>query len=84
MNPKSNLPRSLPPDTISQNEYQDCLSCKLVGSATFVGLGSYSFCLAKKSSNFGKVGFGMLGLCEYLPDSLFNLSGETYEISKIP
>ncbi|RHZ75977.1 hypothetical protein Glove_208g28 [Diversispora epigaea] len=55
----------------SQVEYQDCLACKLVGSTTFIGLGSYSIYQAlklnstkikNKSPNFRKVGLNAIGI----------------------
>ncbi|CAG8817879.1 12053_t:CDS:1, partial [Racocetra persica] len=56
-----------------QSEYKDCLSCKLVGSITFIGLGSYAIYNSKKiksdvalglsrSAQFKKVGLGVFGV----------------------
>lgn len=59
----------------SQVGYQDCLACKLVGSATFIGLGSYSIykglklnstTVKNKPLNFRKVGLNVIGICEYV------------------
>ncbi|CAG8707869.1 8558_t:CDS:1, partial [Cetraspora pellucida] len=56
-----------------QSEYKDCPSCKLVGSITFIGLGSYAIYNGKKikydvalglsrSTQFKKVGLGVFGI----------------------
>ncbi|CAG8435477.1 5745_t:CDS:2 [Diversispora eburnea] len=58
----------------SQVEYQDCLACKLVGSTTFIGLGSYSIYQAlklnstkikNKSPNFRKFGLNVIGIFRF-------------------
>ncbi|KAL1746575.1 hypothetical protein HDZ31DRAFT_33854 [Schizophyllum fasciatum] len=33
-----------------QSQFQDCLQCRVVGTATFAGLGVYSFMQARRST----------------------------------
>ncbi|CAG8488016.1 19035_t:CDS:2 [Gigaspora margarita] len=62
------------PQQPQQSEYKDCTSCKLVGTVTFIGLGSYAIYNSKKikpknvaiglsrSVQFKKVGLGVFGI----------------------
>ncbi|RIB27770.1 hypothetical protein C2G38_2239921 [Gigaspora rosea] len=60
------------PQQPRQSEYKDCISCKLVGSVTFIGLGSYAIYHSIKPQNvaiglsrsvqFKKVGLGVFGI----------------------
>ena len=36
--------------TPQKNEFQDCLQCRVVGTATFAGLGIYSFMQARRAT----------------------------------
>lgn len=62
-------------ETTLQNqrkEYKDCLSCRLIGVATFMGLGTYtlyhSFVHKPKLSRGYRFGLTLVGIGNYLSD----------------
>ncbi|KAL1919781.1 uncharacterized protein VTP21DRAFT_1712 [Calcarisporiella thermophila] len=67
---------SSPNSRRSEREYQDCLPCRLTGSAAFTGLGIYAFYQANlPKANLkqpARVGLGVMGLV-FISAGLFRL-----------
>ncbi|KAK9503980.1 hypothetical protein O3M35_010429 [Rhynocoris fuscipes] len=69
-------------------EYEDCLSCRLIGGLSFVGIGTYIYYQGNKTKGAQSLGFkfiascfGLIGIARMLNLGPFNRERSVTEIS---